>query len=114
MHEGRMIFTGSVQEIQRRIRPDDFTLELEGEPDNVNRLVREVAALEGISARACAARAVIVRIDDDHSRSRALADVLQRVDACDLTLQAIHSGHNATENAYLQLLQEDEAHGFQR
>ena len=114
MHEGRMIFTGSVQEIQRRIRRDDFTLELQGDPENISRLAREVADLEGISARLSAARAVIVRIDDGRSRSRALAEVLQHVDACDLSLQAIHSGYNATENAYLQLLQEDEAHGFQR
>ncbi len=114
MHEGRMIFTGSVQEIQRRIRPDDFTLELEGEPENVSRLAGEAANLEGVSARVGADRTVIVRIEDGRSRSRTLAEVLQRVDACGLSLRAIHSGHNATENAYLQLLQEEEAHGFQR
>ena len=39
---------------------------------------------------------------------------LKLVDASNLTLQNVHSGQNATENAYLQLLQEDEAHGFQR
>ena len=48
------------------------------------------------------------------SRSSALAEVLKLVDGGNLSLQAIHSGRNATENAYLQLLQEDEAHGFGR
>ena len=33
MHEGRMIFTGSMQDIQRRICREDFTLELEGDPE---------------------------------------------------------------------------------
>jgi ABC-2 type transport system ATP-binding protein len=165
MHEGRMIFTGSMQDIQRRICREDFTLELEGDAENISRLVREAANLEGIEVRAVGsvpgvsrstgilpvssmgvppmnenqihgqdARAthgrdahatetpdgvstsgtVLVRVTDNHSRARALADVLQLVDACGLSLHGVHSGQNATENAYLQLLQEDEAHGFHR
>jgi hypothetical protein len=43
-----------------------------------------------------------------------LGPILKLIDASNLSLQAIDSGSNATENAYLQLLQEDEAHGFQR
>jgi len=41
-------------------------------------------------------------------------EVLRLVETCGLSLQGVHSGQNATENAYLQLLQEDEAHGFHR
>jgi ABC-2 type transport system ATP-binding protein len=114
MHEGRMIFTGSVQEIKRRIRRDDFTLELEGPPDQLSRLAREAASLEGIEARVSGDHALLVHVADGHSRAQALADLLRLVDTCTLSLQAIHSGQNATENAYLQLLQEDEAHGFDR
>ena len=58
--------------------------------------------------------AVLVRVADGRSRARALADVLQLVDTCGLSLHGVHSGQNATENAYLQLLQEDQAHGFHR
>ena|GEM_PF-4689862 len=43
-----------------------------------------------------------------------LGPTLKLIDASNLSLQVIDSGRNATENAYLQLLQEDEAHGFQR
>jgi ABC-2 type transport system ATP-binding protein len=114
MHEGRMIFTGSMQDIQRRICRDDFTLELEGAPDNVSRLAREAANLEGVEMRLHGDQAVLVRVANGHSRARALADVLQLADACGLSLHGVHSGQNATENAYLQLLQEDEAHGFHR
>jgi ABC-2 type transport system ATP-binding protein len=114
MHEGRMIFTGSMQDIQRRIRRDEFTLELEGDPENVSRLVRDAASLEGIDARTRDEQAVAVRIADGRSRAQALAEVLQLVEACGLSLRGLHSGQNATENAYLQLLQEDEAHGFHR
>jgi hypothetical protein len=98
---------------QRLCRPD-FTLELEGAAEDVRRLSHEVANLEGIDAMVDTSQALVVRIADGHSRSRSLADVLKLVDASNLSLQAIHSGQNATENAYLQLLQEDEAHGFHR
>jgi len=140
MHEGRMIFTGSMQDIQRRICRDEFTLELEGDPDKIGRLVRDAVSLEGIEVRlvssvpARASRAthgrdahatetpdgvttneaVLVRVAEGHSQARVLAGILQLVDACGLSLHGIHSGRNATENAYLQLLQEDEAHGFHR
>jgi ABC-2 type transport system ATP-binding protein len=114
MHEGRMIFTGSMQDVQRRICRDDFTLELEGDPETVGRLVRDAASLEGIEVRTRDGQAVVVRVTDGRRRARALAEVLQLVEACGLSLRGVHSGQNATENAYLQLLQEDEAHGFHR
>ena len=114
MHEGRMIFTGSMQDMKRRLRRDDFTLELQGTAEDIEYLAQEAANLEGIDARLRAGRALLVRIADGRSRSGALADVLKLIDASNLSLQAIHSGQDATENAYLQLLQEDEAHGFHR
>jgi len=114
MHEGRMIFTGSMQDMKQRLCRHDFTLELDGATEDIRRLAQEVSNLEGIDSLANTGQALLVRIAEGQSRSRALADVLRLVDAGNLSLQAIHSGQNATENAYLQLLQEDEAHGFQR
>ena len=109
-----MIFAGSMQEMKQRLCRHDFTLELDGAVEDVDRLAREVNNLEGVEALANAGPALLVRIADGYSRSRTMADVLRLIDTGNLTLQAIHSGQNATENAYLQLLQEDEAHGFHR
>ena len=114
MHEGRMIFTGSMQDMKRRLRRDDFTLELEGDDEEIRRLSRDLSNLEGIDTHLGSGHDLLVRIADGRSRSGALAEILKLVDAGNLSLQAIHSGQNATENAYLQLLQEDEAHGFGR
>ncbi|MBC8218760.1 MAG: ABC transporter ATP-binding protein [Planctomycetes bacterium] len=114
MHEGRMIFTGSMQDMKRRLRQDDFTLELEGEDEDIRHLAQEAAKIEGLEARVGAGETLVVGIADGHSRCGVLAEVLKLVDARKVRLQAIHSGQNATENAYLQLLQEDESHGFGR
>ncbi|MHC4543779.1 MAG: ABC transporter ATP-binding protein [Planctomycetota bacterium] len=114
MHEGRMIFTGSMQNMKRRLRRDGFSLELEGDADNIRLLANEVNNLEGIDAHLGAGQTLLVRIANERGRSRVLAEVLKLIDASNLSLQAVHSGQNATENAYLQLLQEEEAHGFHR
>jgi ABC-2 type transport system ATP-binding protein len=114
MHEGRMIFAGSMQDMKRRLRRDGFSLELEGDTDNIRLLADEVNNLEGIEAHLGAGQTLLVRIANERGRSRSLAEVLKLVDVKNLSLQAVHSGQNATENAYLQLLQEEEAHGFHR
>ena len=114
MHEGRMIFTGSMQEMKQRLCRHDFTLELEGAPDDIQTLAQTVNSLNGIETHTDQDHTLLIRVAEDYSRARALAEVLKLVDESNLKLQAIHSGQNATENAYLQLLQEDEAHGFQR
>ena len=114
MQEGRMIFSGLMQDMKRRLRRDDFSLELDGSHDVVERLVEEAGRIEGVDARLRRRQTLVVRVAEGRSRAGALADVLKLVDSCGLSLQAVHSGQNETEDAYLQLLQEDQAHGFQR
>jgi ABC-type multidrug transport system ATPase subunit len=114
MHEGRMIFAGSMQDMKRRLSRDDFTLELEGNDEDIQHLAQEATKLDGLDARIEAGDTLVVGIGDGRNRSGALAEVLRLVDAGNVSLQGIHSGQNVTENAYLQLLQEDEAHGFGR
>jgi ABC-2 type transport system ATP-binding protein len=112
MHEGRMIFTGSMQDMKKRLRCEDLRLELEGDAEAIRCLAHDLAGLEGIDARLDAGRVLLIRMNKDRSCAGALADVLKSVDKANLSLKAIHSGPNATEDAYLQLLQEHEAHGF--
>jgi ABC-2 type transport system ATP-binding protein len=114
MHEGRMIFCGTMRDMTRRLQRDDFVLEVDGAAENVDRLMKEAAGLPGLTLQQRAGQSLVVVVAEGQSRACALADVLKLAHASGLSLQAIHSGQNETENAYLQLLQEDEAHGFQR
>jgi len=114
MHEGRMIFSGTMQDMKRRLRHDDFLLELEGSGEAVARLAQQVGQMSGVAAQVRAGQTVVVRLADGQSRADVLAEVLKMVNAAGLGVHAVHSGVNETENAYLQLLQEDEAHGFHR
>jgi len=114
MHEGRIIFSGSMQDMKRRLRRDDFCLELGGSEADVQALVAKGNALTGIDIQLRAGNTLTVRVAAGQSQADTLAELLKIVDAAGLPLVAIHSGLHETENAYLQLLQEDQAHGFQR
>ena len=114
MHEGRMIFSGSMRDVKLRLRRDDFSLELDGPSENIQRLAETAGAVEGIAVQILDGHTLIVQVSPKLSRAAALAEVLRLVDAGGVSLQAIGSGQNETEYAYLQLLQEDNAHGFRR
>ena len=114
MHEGRMIFSGSMREMKQRLGRDDFCLELDGDPDDIRQLAEQAGQVQGVSIRPHAQNSVVVEVADGHSRAGVMAEVLRLVDSSELTLQAIRSTQNETEYAYLQLLQEDSDYGFRR
>ncbi len=114
MHEGRMIFSGAMCEMTKRLRRNDFCLELDGSAEDIQSLVTGASALEGLSVRMVGERTIGVQVVDGCSRAAALANVLQLIESSGVSLQSVGSEQNETENAYLQLLQEDSAHGFRR
>jgi ABC-2 type transport system ATP-binding protein len=114
MHEGRMIFSGAMREMKLRLRRDDFVLELEAAAEDLQAVVQKAGSLEGLSLRLRDSHTLVAQVTDGRSRAAALADLLQFIDANGVRLQSVGSGQNETENAYLQLLQEDSAHGFRR
>ena len=113
MQEGRMIYTGSMQDLKQRLGRDEFSLELGGNPEAITQVEHEIIAL-GLTASTLDERFLKVRLPDEQQRATVLANVLSLIDSHGVRLEAIHSSQNTTENAYLQLLQEDQAHGFDR
>jgi ABC-2 type transport system ATP-binding protein len=114
MHEGRMIFSGSMRDVKQRLRRDDFHLELDGPAERIQSVMSTISAMDGIEARLRDHRTLVVQVKDGVSRAGAMAELLRTIDAGGLSLQTISSGQHETEYAYLQLLQEDSAHGFRR
>jgi ABC-2 type transport system ATP-binding protein len=114
MHEGKMIFSGTMRDMKQRLKSEDIALDLDGPPEEIGRLVQQVNELDGTSARMRDQHTLLLEVADDRSRADVLTNVMRLVDSSNVKLQAIQSGQNETEHAYLQLLQEDKAHGFQR
>ena len=114
MHEGRMIFSGAMRDMKQRLQRDDFSLELEGTAESISAVAQQACSLDGLSARVRDEHTMVVQVAEGRSRAAALAEVLQLIDSSGVSLQSVGSGQNETEYAYLQLLQEDSAHGFRR
>ena len=100
--------------MKKRLRRNSFRIDVEGEAEDIQRLTEEVNRLDGVEAKLCGGESLKVQFADGVDRAAAVTSVLQLVQAGPLVLQAVHSAQNETEDIYLQLLQEDEAHGFQR
>jgi ABC-2 type transport system ATP-binding protein len=114
MHEGRMIFCGSMKEMKQRLKRDSFSFDLEGTTADIEVLAGQVAEINGVEAHVDSGETLTVRLTDEQSRAATLIEILKLVEAAQLPLQTIRPGQNETEDVYLQLLQEDEAHGFHR
>jgi ABC-2 type transport system ATP-binding protein len=114
MLEGRMIFSGTMHEMKQRLRRDDFSLDVDGSPADVQAVAEEASRLDGVAARLRDARTLVVEVRDGRSRAGAIGQVMGLLDRRNVPLQSIRTGQNETEDAYLQLLQEDHAHGFRR
>ncbi len=114
MHDGRMIFRGTLKEMKQRLSRDSFSLDFDGNTADIQQLARQVAEIDGIDTQVELGGTMTVRLSKGLSRAGKLIEVLKLAEAAQLPLQTIRPGQNETEDVYLQLLQEDEAHGFQR
>ncbi len=114
MHEGRMIFSGSMREMKQLLQRDDFCIELSGDSEDIRQLTLKTAEVGGIMVSQQQPNTLLVKVAVGYSRAKAIANVLQLIEESNVTLQAIQSMQNETEYAYLQLLQQDSDHGFRR
>ncbi len=114
MLEGRMIFSGTIQDMRQRLSGGEIRLELSGSEDRLRQLVQEAGGLDDLSVNLLPPGTLVVRIASHRPRAAALAGLLGCVHATGCSLNSIRSDAHETENAYLQLLQEDQAHGFNR
>jgi ABC-2 type transport system ATP-binding protein len=113
MQEGRMIYTGSMTDLKQRLGRDEFCLELAGSAEAIERVTRDTKA-QGLEGRIQEERYLHIRLINGQNRAAALGKVLHLIDDHDVRLETIQSSQNTTENAYIQLLQEEQAHGFDR
>jgi ABC-2 type transport system ATP-binding protein len=111
LSEGKLIFSGSVSEIKQFTRSGIIELELDGDLDALcDRLassslpVRWERHLTGI--KLCFAQKELVAVG--------LGQVMQLMVETGVMLLAIHSLHDEMIDAFIQLLEEERAHGFSR
>ncbi len=110
--EGRLIYSGSIKEMKKHIKTNVLRLELDGD---MNIFIEKARALQSvINIEQRGNFALDISIDPDASALVVLQEIIGLVSECSLDLISINSSNSSIEDAFLKLLEEEEARGFLR
>ena len=115
LSRGHLIYFGSLQDLKGRMRKNQYELDLEGDQKAITRSLNIIKAMNNeFKTVALRQRRLEVRLNDDVNVASALANVLMTLADNRVTLISIKSAGQATEQAFLDLVEREESRGFAR
>ena len=114
LNKGQLIFHGSLQELKGRIRKNHYELDLEGEQKAIAKAVGVLKAMKDVTHAALRHRRLDLKLSDEVPNSAVLAQVFQVLFDNKVAVVAVKSVGMATEQAYLDLVEQEESRGFTR
>lgn len=114
LQDGQIIFCGSVRDLKQTIGRNHVELEIEGSDDNVAAFVHDVGGMPDVVGHHLRGYWLEVRFRPDISLEEPLRVVLETARRHGVRVLAISSTKAQTEDAFIHLLEEDQADGFIR
>ena len=114
LSRGHMIYFGSLQDLKGRMRKNHYELDLEGDQKAIAKAMQTIKGLGDFKAVALRQRRLEMRLTDDANNASALANVFMTLADNKITLVSIRSVGQQTEQAFLDLVEKEEARGFSR
>jgi ABC-2 type transport system ATP-binding protein len=115
LSRGHLIYFGSLQDLKGRMRKNQYELDLEGDQKAITRSLNIIKAMNNeFKTVALRQRRLDIRLNDDVNVASALANVLMTLADNRVTLVSIKSAGQATEQAFLDLVEREESRGFAR
>ena len=114
LSRGHMIYCGSLQDLKGRMRRNHFELDLEGDQkaiSKVGQLIRGMNEFKSVSVRQ---RRLELVLGDEANNTSALANVFMTLSDNKVSLVSIRSVGQQTEQAFLDLVEQEESRGFTR
>lgn len=114
LSHGHLIFFGTLQELKGRMRRNQFEFDLEGDPKAIAKAagsIRELAEVQRVQQRH---QRLEITVKDDVVNSTALASVLMTLADNKLGIISMRTIGQQTEQAFLNLVVEEESRGFAR
>jgi ABC-2 type transport system ATP-binding protein len=115
LSRGHLIYFGSLQDLKGRMRKNQYELDLDGDQKAITRTVNIIKAMSNefkqVSLRQ---RRLEIRLNDDVNVASALANVFMTLADNKVTLVSVKSSGQATEQAFLDLVEREESRGFAR
>lgn len=114
LSHGQLIYCGSLQDLKGRMRRNHYEIDLEGDQKAITKAVAAVRGLSDFKVVSLRQRRMELFMHDEAPTAPALAGVLTTLHDHKVTLVAIRSVGQQTEQAFLDLVEKEESRGFAR
>lgn len=114
LSRGHLIYFGSLQDLKGRMRKNQYELDLDGDQKAITRTLNIVKGMNEFKTVSLRQRRLELRLNDDVNIASALANVFMTLADNKVTLISVRSMGQATEQAFLDLVEKEESRGFAR
>jgi ABC-2 type transport system ATP-binding protein len=114
LSRGHLIYSGSLQDLKGRMRRNHFELDVEGDPKAVAKATQAIKAMPEFKTVDARQRRLELILTDTAVNTAALANVFMVLSDNKVTLVSIRSVGQQTEQAFLDLVEQEESRGFAR
>jgi ABC-2 type transport system ATP-binding protein len=114
LSRGQLIYSGSLQDLKGRMRRNHYELDLEGDQKSIGKAAQAIKGLPELKGVTLRQRRLEIRMSDEATNTSALANVFMTLADNKVTLVSIRSAGAQTEQAFLDLVEQEESRGFTR
>jgi len=114
LSRGQLIFSGSLQELKGRMRRHHYELDLEGDQKAISKSMQVIKGLADFKTVGLRQRRLELHLNDEAAAAAVLATVFMTLADNKVTLVSVRSVGQQTEQAFLDLVEKEDARGFAR
>lgn len=114
LSRGHLIYFGSLQDLKGRMRRNHYELDLEGDQKAIGKAVQAIKGMTEFKLVNIRSRRLELRLSEDTNSAGALANVFMTLADNKVNIVSIRSVGQQTEQAFLDLVEKEEAKGFAR
>ncbi len=114
LHNGQIIYSGSVRDLKQTIGRNHIEIEVEAPDEHIAQFIEKLQALPDVIGHAVRGYWIEIRFRPDAALERPLQDVLRAATETGVAILSLSSTKAQTEDAFIQLLEADQADGFSR
>ncbi|MSU79732.1 MAG: ABC transporter ATP-binding protein [Gemmataceae bacterium] len=114
LSHGHLIYFGSLQDLKGRMKRNHYEVDLEGDQKAITKAMTALKSMAEFKLVNLRQRRLELRLTDDANNTTALANVFMTLADSKVAVISIRSVGMQTEQAFLDLVEEEESRGFAR
>lgn len=114
LNQGQLIFHGTMAELKGKMRRNQFELQIDGKAKAVDALRASLAKLSVVRSATSSGTRIVLELCDAKDAAAPLAEVFMTISESGLSLVNVQTKGQQTEEAFLELVESDQARGFAR